>query len=245
VVESRDDLTQLLSRGEFDSALEQGILEARQSEEPLSLVLGDIDHFKNVNDTNGHQTGDAVLREVASRLVTVAHGKGHVYRYGGEEITIILKNHSANEALAVAERCRRRVESESVAGVAVSMSFGVASMPEHAADGRNLLAAADRALYDAKNRGRNLVRLSGEPDPTHPGPRETERKAPEAGKLTDQQKADFRKRVLRHQPIECPNDGAFFDVRDVTTHGSVGRDFMIMCPECGLRDHLQSGQRVV
>jgi len=159
VVESRDDLTQLLSRGEFDSALEQGILEARQSEEPLSLVLGDIDHFKNVNDTNGHQTGDAVLREVASRLVKVAHGKGHVYRYGGEEITFILKNHSADEALATAERCRRRVESESVAGVAVSMSFGVASMPEHAADGRNLLAAADRALYDAMNRGRNLVRL--------------------------------------------------------------------------------------
>ena len=88
--------------------------------------------------------------------------------------------------------------------------------------------------------------MSGcEPDPTHPGPRETERKASEAGKLTDQQKADFRKRVLRHQTIECPNDGAFFDVRDVTTHGSVGRDFMIMCPECGLRNHLQSGQRVV
>jgi two-component system, cell cycle response regulator len=179
VVEQRDDLTHLLSRGSFDSALEQGILAASQNKEPLSLILGDIDHFKKVNDTRGHQTGDAVLSEVASRLLKVAQGKGRVYRYGGEEIAIILSNHSAEEALALAERCRRRIEGEPVAEVAVSMSFGVACVPDHAVDGSNLLAAADRALYDAKDRGRNLVRLSGEPAPVRPGPREPERKAPE------------------------------------------------------------------
>ena len=173
-----------------------------------------------------------------------ARGKGRVYRYGGEEIAIILSNHSAEEALAVAERCRRHVEGGPVAGVAVSMSFGVACVPDHAADGSNLLAAADRALYDAKDRGRNLVRLSGEPAPARPGSREPERKAPEPGKLSDQQKAEFRRKLLRRQAIECPNDGVFFDVHDVTSISSVGRDFLIVCPECGLSDGLHSGQQV-
>lgn len=243
--EQRDDLTRLLNRGAFDTALRQVVLEAVQRREPLSLVFADIDHFKRVNDTRGHQAGDAVLLEVASRLVKVAEGKGRVYRYGGEELAILLSNHSGEEALAVAERCRRRIEAEPAAGVAVTMSFGVACVPDHATDGDNLLAAADRALYDAKDRGRNLVRLSGEPDPKQIGPRVPERRAPEPGKLSETQKADLRRKLLRRLPIECPNDGAPFDVHDVSTMDSVGRDFMIVCPECGLTESLDSGQQAV
>jgi diguanylate cyclase (GGDEF)-like protein len=245
VVDQRDDLTQLLSRGAFDRALQEGVLETRHNSEPFSLVLGDIDHFKRVNDTSGHPVGDAVLCGVADRLTRVTGGKGRVFRYGGEEIAIILKNHSANEAIAVAERCRREIEAAPIAGVAISMSFGVACLPEHARDARELVAAADRALYDAKECGRNLVRLSGEPPPTRPGTREPERKAAKPGKLTDQQKTELRRRLLRHQAIECPNDGAFFDVHDMTAIGSIGRDFLIVCPECGLTEALQSGQGLV
>ncbi len=243
--EQRDALTRLLNRGAFDAALHRGVLQAGQNKEPLSLIFADIDHFKKVNDASGHQAGDAVLLEVASRLMRVAEGKGRVYRYGGEELAILLSNHSAEEALAVAERCRRSIEATPVAGVPVTVSFRVACVPDHAPDGPSLLAAADRALYDAKDRGRNLVRLSGEPDPERPGPRVPERKAPEHGKLTERQKAEFRRRVLRRLPIECPHDGAPFDIHDVTTMDSVGRDFMIVCPECGLTDGLESGQRLV
>jgi len=245
VPERRDDLTHLLVRGAFDVALQEAVLDARHNKEPLSLVFGDVDHFKKINDSKGHQAGDAVLLEVASRLMKTAHGKGAVYRYGGEEIAIVLSNHSAEEALAVAERCRRRIAADPVAGLPISMSFGVATLPDHAAEAAGLVAAADRALYDAKERGRDLVRLSGEPPPLRPGRRQPERKAPEPGKLSDRQKAELRRRLLRQQAIECPNDGTFFDVHDVTSTGSLGRDFLVVCPECGLTDDLPSGQRVV
>lgn len=246
MAEQRDDLTQLLTRGAFDADLQTEVAAALRQNQPLSLVFGDIDHFKRVNDTHGHQVGDAVLREVAARLVSVVERKGCVYRYGGEEVAAILRNHSAEEALAVAERCRRQIEKDSVAGVSVSMSFGVACVPDHATDARALVGAADRALYDAKERGRNLVRLFGEPAPLRAGPREPDRKAPEPGRLTDQQKAQFRRNLLRHLAIECPQDGAFFEVHDITGMSDRGgRDFMIVCPECGLTETLPSGQGVV
>jgi diguanylate cyclase (GGDEF)-like protein len=242
-LEQRDDLTQLYTRGAFDRALKKAIDEASREKQPLSLIFGDIDHFKKVNDTHGHQAGDAVLREVARRLELVARGKGAAYRYGGEELAIILINHSAHEGLAVAERARREIEKASVGGIAVSISFGVACVPDHASDVDGLIGAADRAVYEAKDRGRNLVRLSGEPAPAQPRPSDPERKLPETGRLTDQQKTELRRRLLRRDPIECPEDGAIFEVHDITSHGSVGRDFLIACPNCGLSDRLIGGQR--
>ena len=123
-------------------------------------MLADIDHFKKVNDAHGHQAGDAVFRDVAARLESVALGKGRVYRYGGEEITIILRNHSVAEGLAVAERARRHIEKDPIHGISVSMSFGLASFPDHASDAEGLVRCADQALYDAKNRGRKTLCVS-------------------------------------------------------------------------------------
>jgi diguanylate cyclase (GGDEF)-like protein len=203
----------------------------------------DIDHFKKVNDGGGHQAGDAVLRAVSDRLVCVTRLKGHVFRYGGEELALLLPNHSIEEGIAVAERARLTIESTpAIEGLHVTASFGVSGFPS-VIDADALIRAADTALYDAKNRGRNMVRFDGEPPPEKPGPREPERKKPEAGRLTEAQKTEMRRKLLRNQRIECPEDGAYFEVLDVTAQQSVGREFLITCPDCGLSDTLSSSSR--
>ena len=239
-MERRDGVTQLPDRAEFDAYLTSAFDEAARTEEPLSVVMADVDHFKKVNDSHGHQTGDAVLREVAARLARVVHRKGGVFRYGGEEMTFVLPNHTAAEAAIVAERARRSVESTPIQNIAVSMSFGVAAYVEHAASPNDLIAAADKALYDAKHRGRNLVRIFGEPEPAQVGPREPQRKAPEPGALSDDQKSDLRKRHLRGERIRCPKDDAYLEVHDATTVGSIGRRFLVICPDCGLQAKLEN-----
>lgn len=112
---------------------------------------------RKVNDTSGHQAGDAVLTELARRLKKTVSGKGFAYRYGGEEFAVILPNHTTDEALAVAERVRRSVEGEAVGGLSVTSSYGVALVPAHASTIEQWLKKADEALYDAKHLGRNLV----------------------------------------------------------------------------------------
>jgi two-component system, cell cycle response regulator len=178
----RDFLTQLSGREAFQSFLEHALSAAKEAAEPLSLVMVDIDHFKSVNDSRGHQIGDDVLRAVALRLQRVARAKGETFRYGGEEFAIVLLNHSSDEALTVAERARRELSATPVAGVPVTASFGVACYPDHGSETATLTRAADQAMYAAKNRGRNLTRLHGEPPPTEQGPREPKRKTPEAGR---------------------------------------------------------------
>lgn len=239
-MEQRDDLTQLLSRGSFDAELPESVADALRQSRPLSVILGDVDHFKKVNDTHGHQAGDSVLREISARLEAVAYGKGKAFRYGGEEIAVILRNYSLNEALAVAERSRRAIEERPINGIIVTMSIGVSCLPDHAPDAESLLRAADRALYDAKDRDRNLVRFFGEPPP-QAGPRKSNRKAPEPGRLTEQQCVALRKRLLRDQAIECPLDGAFLDVHDITSFDSIGKEFLVVCPDCGLSAELRGG----
>lgn len=241
-MDERDFVTGLLNREAFDRHLISAVDEASRLDEPVSLIIADIDHFKQVNDQRGHQVGDSVLKGVGHRLGIVARVKGDVFRYGGEELVLLLSNHSTHEAVAVAERARRMLESEPIEGVHVTASFGVGTFPA-ASDAPALVRAADEALYDAKNRGRNVVRFHGEPAPEKPGPREPQRKKPEAGRLTEAQKTEMRRRVLRDQRIECPDDGAYLVVHDVTTMGSVGREFLIVCPDCGLSDTLSAPTR--
>jgi diguanylate cyclase (GGDEF)-like protein len=237
--EPLDALTQLPTRGAFDVALRTAHDVATREHLPLSLVFGDVDHFKKVNDTHGHQAGDDVLRHIARVLERVAQGKGRVYRWGGEEFGVILSNHSVDEAVSVAERARRAVEAEHIGSLSVTMSFGVACVPDDAKDIKTLIAAADKALYDAKNLGRNLVRRFGEPPPTAPGPREPGRKPAEPGRLTDAQKAELRSRHLQGERIRCPRDRAFLEVKGATGFGSHGRQFVAYCPDCGLIEELK------
>jgi diguanylate cyclase (GGDEF)-like protein len=139
----------------------------------------DIDHFKKVNDTHGHQVGDKILMETSKLLEDRVEGKGTAYRYGGEELAVLLKNYTSEEAAALAEVFRADTEKAQFSdGIHISVSIGIASLPSHARDSGELLKAADDALYQAKRLGRNLVRVSGEPEVRPPGPRTPVRRQP-------------------------------------------------------------------
>lgn len=157
--ERRDPTTNLWAREVFNADFSEHFAQAARAHQPLSLILIDIDHFKSVNDTHGHQVGDAVLEGVAAAIAAVAEGKGKAYRYGGEEIIVVLRNYTAQEAIGVAERMRVAVETASPSGIPVTASFGVSAYPDHAEETKHLFTAADAAVYDAKNNGRNQVRL--------------------------------------------------------------------------------------
>lgn len=163
--ENRDGLTKLLRREVLDAELPIRFADAESTGNPLSLIMLDIDKFKAVNDTHGHAKGDEVLKDVARCVEMTVAGKGVAYRYGGEEITIVLPNHDAQEAAAVAERLRTALQALKPGGLSMTASLGVASFPLHVSTQEELLARADKALYAAKDGGRNLVRVHGDGEP--------------------------------------------------------------------------------
>jgi diguanylate cyclase (GGDEF)-like protein len=235
--DERDHLTQLLTRKAFDNDI-KNCASAASSSAPASLILADIDHFKKVNDSHGHQTGDTVLREVAQRLAQTTQGKGRAYRYGGEEFAVLLPNHTPDEVLAVAERARVELEATQVAGVAVTSSYGVATYPLHATDVQGWIKKTDEALYDAKSLGRNLVRLAGELPPQPNQPRRVARKQAQAGHLSDEEKEQLRLQILRQGYAVCPHDEVPLTAHDITTYEESGRSFLVNCPGCGFNTSL-------
>ncbi|HEX2057387.1 MAG TPA: sensor domain-containing diguanylate cyclase [Actinomycetota bacterium] len=154
-----DGLTGLANRRTFEATLEREISRAARSGEPVTLVMVDVDHFKKLNDTHGHQVGDEVLELVADVLASACRDFDTAARYGGEEFAVILPACSSAESLVVAERLRESIaEIETVADV--TASAGVATFPAHAADPEGLIKAADEALYESKRTGRNRVTRS-------------------------------------------------------------------------------------
>jgi diguanylate cyclase (GGDEF)-like protein len=149
---TRDALTGLLNRGEFDRLLAEEVERARRLGQPLGLVLADVDHFKRINDTRGHAAGDAALRVLAERIPAAVRGIDRVARVGGDEFGVILPAADAAGALEVARRICAAAEK---AGFTVSA--GAASLAGAECSGDVLLAAADRALYAAKGGGRNCA----------------------------------------------------------------------------------------
>jgi len=152
----RDGLTGLYNRRYLDERLEQESAFAIRHEQPLSAILIDLDHFKQVNDEHGHAAGDDVLRAVGRIIVEAVRSEDIVARYGGEELCVLARGTGERGALALAERLRRNIESLPIRSgettLRVTASLGVATT--HGA-GDGLLAAADRALYAAKEAGRN------------------------------------------------------------------------------------------
>ncbi|HZG53505.1 MAG TPA: sensor domain-containing diguanylate cyclase [Pyrinomonadaceae bacterium] len=153
-----DGLTGCVNRRSFEMQLERDLRLATRMRQPVSLIMLDIDHFKRVNDTYGHDAGDAALRFLADVLRDELRGVDTAARYGGEEFAVILPQAGLDGALIVAERLRSRLETTEVPGIGyITGSFGLATFPLHANSRDGLVGAADRALYEAKHAGRNRI----------------------------------------------------------------------------------------
>ncbi len=155
----KDSLTGLANRRYFDKMLQAEFERAKRYGRKLCLLMIDIDNFKKVNDTHGHQKGDAVLEAVARLVLTVTRRNDIVARYGGEEICVIIPETSGEGGRHVAEKIRNAVlaHSREKTGIDVTVSVGVAAKGAVNNSRTKLLAAADRELYRAKQNGRNRV----------------------------------------------------------------------------------------
>lgn len=161
-VSQTDGLTGVDNRRHIEQRLTEAFQHAARLNESLAVVMTDVDHFKSVNDTYGHQAGDAVLKQVAEVLRESAREIDHVGRYGGEEFLVLLPGASAEDARAFAERARAAIAAREFAyaggTLQRTMSAGVASWPHPELRHQEaLVKAADDALYVAKSSGRNRV----------------------------------------------------------------------------------------
>lgn len=155
-----DPLTQTHNRAAFNDMLDREIKRANRFDKPLSLIFVDIDHFKTVNDNFGHACGDMVLATVAGRIKETVRGIDIVFRFGGEEFVILLIDTHAEEAIVIAERVRKSIESQTLAyGMEIlnmSASLGVSALCSQD-DIHSFIKRADTAMYKAKRLGRNRV----------------------------------------------------------------------------------------
>lgn len=152
-----DGLTGLHNHRAFQDYLEEQFQTAMHKKQPLSLILMDVDHFKQYNDTYGHQAGDEVLRRVAQILKQSVRDGDFVARYGGEEFAVVLPHTDTENAVQVAERLREAIASAEWTLRPITGSFGVASIRPDMETRREIIESADQALYEAKRGGRNRV----------------------------------------------------------------------------------------
>ncbi len=156
-----DGLTGCLNKRAFLDQMEQKLMAAQRFGRKLSVIVTDLDHFKAVNDTYGHAVGDRVLKELGGMLRRVKRETDLVARFGGEEFCLLCEETDARGAWLLAERVREELESTELVTelgpLKVTASLGVATFPDHASTAADLFVQGDKALYEAKNRGRNQV----------------------------------------------------------------------------------------
>jgi diguanylate cyclase (GGDEF)-like protein/PAS domain S-box-containing protein len=157
-----DSLTGLYNRRFLHEVLPRELTRAHRKKTPVAVMMIDIDHFKRVNDTYGHETGDRVLKEIALLIKATVRASDICCRYGGEEISVVLPEAPIEGARRRAEAIRAAIEKHVISfpaqkRISVTVSLGVAVYPDHGGDAEALLRAADKALYEAKNGGRNCV----------------------------------------------------------------------------------------
>lgn len=160
-----DPLTGIANRRHWDWRLSEEIARAQRYRYPLAVLMVDIDHFKRVNDIYGHQVGDIALQQVVQRLRSNLRRSDFLARYGGEEFGVLAPQTSLEAATVLAERLRHAIANEPITvnndlAIPLTISIGVAVFPEHGQNDSDLVAAADAALYRAKEEGRNCVRVA-------------------------------------------------------------------------------------
>jgi diguanylate cyclase (GGDEF)-like protein len=161
----RDPLTKLYNRRFLEETIDLELARLERKKLPLSVIMIDVDHFKNFNDTFGHDAGDAVLRDLSGILQRTIRGSDVACRYGGEEFTVVLPEASVEIGRQRAETMRESMRELQLVYDGkplgpVTLSLGVACFPEHGRKREQLLQAADAALYEAKHAGRNRVVVS-------------------------------------------------------------------------------------
>lgn len=163
---AHDDLTGLLSSRSFFSELRREAARAKQSDLPFCVLMMDIDHFKNVNDTYGHLTGSKTIEEIGMCITSILRNGDAASRFGGEEFAAFLLEAEMNQALVAAARIRQTIERQPFSVIKqgkpsgihhITMSIGVSAFPQDSEDPIELVEMADSALYKAKNLGRNRV----------------------------------------------------------------------------------------
>jgi diguanylate cyclase len=155
-----DGLSGLLNRISWEQIVYVEMARCRRSHRPASLLMIDVDHFKQINDRYGHPAGDQVIRNVAAIVGRTVRASDISGRYGGEEFAVVLPETDVEGAAVIAERIRKRIEAatmEPAAGIRCTVSIGIAAAQPDIEDGGDWIARADRALYEAKRLGRNLV----------------------------------------------------------------------------------------
>ena len=158
-----DRLTQLNNRGYWEECLAAEFDRYKRTKQPVTLIIFDIDHFKKVNDTYGHQAGDEVIRQTSKTLRRTIRKTDIAGRYGGEEFTVLLIDTETNNSLILAERLRKRIEALTVQYQALKIKFnislGVSELNPETKDYMQWLAQADQALYYSKENGRNQTTI--------------------------------------------------------------------------------------
>jgi diguanylate cyclase (GGDEF)-like protein len=174
VAATTDAKTGLLNTAAWQELAQRELARSQREESPCALLLLDLDHFKNVNDTLGHLAGDTALRAISEALKRELRGYDAVARFGGEEFVVFLNDLAIPEAVVVAERTLARIRGLVIAGasadgpaISLTASIGLAAYPEHGTGVTELLEAADRALYGAKRAGRDRIGLPPENAPVN------------------------------------------------------------------------------
>lgn len=159
-----DELTGLSNRRCFDNAYEKEYLRAKRYNNKFTLVMFDIDFFKAVNDTYGHQCGDFILKQVSNAALQTFRKTDTVFRYGGEEFVVILTETDIHQSIIPLERFRKTIQTlcpdYQGQNINITVSIGACQLTEDISSKEELLEKADNALYQAKNSGRNKVFLS-------------------------------------------------------------------------------------
>ncbi len=157
-----DTVTSLWNHGFFQSQLSSEIEAARKQNFPTSLIILDIDDFKKLNDSHGHQIGDEILKDIAVILKESSRESDFVCRYGGEEFSLILTKTHTEQACTIAERIRQKVEQKLFTALQlhVTVSVGLATFPDNASSKEELITLADKAMYKAKFGGKNQISIT-------------------------------------------------------------------------------------